>query len=70
MYQSLICLILRRQGRSDKASGLAAVPHTKFLESDANTLVDRVRADPQLYRDFLAIMILEHQQQAFDLPGA
>src|SRR6187551_1906818 len=69
MYQTLICRI-DRQGGDDQPCRFAAPIHPQLVESAANSLVDGVRADPELCGNFLAVVMLVDQQQAFDLPRA
>lgn len=67
MYQTLICGIVERNSRGNQSRRLAATFHAKLFQRDADALIDGVGADPQLGRDFLAVVMLVNQQQAFDL---
>jgi hypothetical protein len=66
MYQSLIWT--RMLG--DEARGLGAALDSQDLESAANALVDRVRRDVELGRNFLGRKVLVDQPKAIELPGA
>jgi cobalamin biosynthesis protein CobD/CbiB len=53
MYQSLIWAPIGTRVLSDDPRSLAAPLHTEDMECAANALVDRVRRDVELGRDFL-----------------
>src|SRR5205085_235632 len=65
MYQSLIWgAVLRHQAR-----GLGAAFDAENLQSLADTLVDGVRRNIELGRDFLRRQMLVNQPQTVELPG-
>jgi hypothetical protein len=63
MYQSLIWPVML----GDDASRLRSPLYAKRLKSAANSLVDRMRRDFELGRDFLRTQVLVHKQQAVEL---
>jgi hypothetical protein len=70
MYQSLICRISRGQSRGDHPRGLTPALDAELFERAADPLVDRMRADPQPRRNFLAAVVKVDQQKSFDLTRA
>jgi hypothetical protein len=66
MYQSLILALVLR----DDASGLGAALNSKNSKGLANALVDRVRGDIELARNFLGAEVLVDQEEAVELACA
>ena len=67
MYQTLICRIVRRERGCNQSCRLSAPFYAQLVECSANALVDGMGADSQPGCDFLAVVMLVNQQQAFDL---
>ena len=65
MYQSLIWLVVA----SYEARRLRAPFHAERLKREANALVDGVRRDVQLRRDFLGRKVLVDEQKTIELPA-
>jgi len=70
MYQPLICVVGRRDGRGDNAGGFAAAFSAELFQGASNALIDRMRADSQANSDFLAAQMPVYQQEALDLAKA
>jgi hypothetical protein len=70
MYQTLICRIVGRDGRRNQPCCFSATLDAKLFQGAAYALVDRMWADTQLGRDFLAVVVPVDQQKALDLPLA
>jgi hypothetical protein len=66
MYQPLIWLAALRH----EASGLGAALDAKDLEGLADSLVDRVRGDPELGRDLFRRQMLVDEAQTVELAGS
>jgi hypothetical protein len=66
MYQSLIWFVVAR----DEARRVGATFHAQGLERDADALIDGMRRDVELGRDFLGREMLVHQQKTIELPAS
>jgi hypothetical protein len=67
MYQTLICWIARLDRRRDQPCRFAPPLDTELFQRTANALVHRMWTDAQADRDFLAAVVLVHEQEAVDL---
>ena len=66
MYQSLIWLVVA----SDEACCVGPTFNPQGLERDSNALIDGVRRDVELGRNFLGGEMLVHQQKTVELPAS
>jgi hypothetical protein len=67
MYQTLIYGVVRGNLIRHHSRSITSSLYTKLVQGAANALIDRVGADPQFGRDFLAAVMAVNQQQALDL---
>jgi hypothetical protein len=67
MYQTLIYGVIGRNLIRYHSRGIASPLYTELVQGAANALIDRMGADPQFGRDFLAAVMAINQQQALDL---
>lgn len=67
MYQSLICRLRGVENGGDHARRFTTPFYPQFFQCTADALVDRVGADTEAERNFLAAEMLVDEQEAVDL---